>query len=238
MNAAPADRLEGLLPDRERALHYAVVLNTELLVVLLYVLATGGAPSLFSLYGLIWVNVGAWALWRTSPTPTDGRQRRTAALIAGAYFAVLAVVQGIVSPGPELAARLGIDAARAVDTSVYATGLSATLRGPVGFVPALHYAGPLIDASLVPAFVVGYAGLAYLVYATIIDAARASVSGVLGLVSCVSCTWPLIASVVAGVTGGSATAFATTVSELGFGVSTAVFVLTVALLHWRPFGNS
>jgi hypothetical protein len=238
MAHSTADRLDGLLPDRKTALRYAVVLNTELLVVLLYMLATGGSPTLFSLYGLIWVNVGAWALWRTSPSPTNARQRRIAAVVGVAYFAALALIQGVVAPGPELAARLGLDAAAPVDAAVYATGASATLRGPVGFVPALNYTGAYVDVSLVPTFVVGYAGLAYLVYATVVDAARASVSGVLGLLSCVSCTWPLIASLAAGVTGGSASALSSTVSSLGFGVSTMVFVATVALLHWRPFGKS
>lgn len=238
MNTLSAtDRLGDAIPDRETLLLYAVALNTELLVVLLYLLATGSTLGPFGVYGLVWVTVGAWAIYRTSPSPTDRRQRRIAGLIAGAYFLVLIVVQGLLSPGPTLAGRLGLDAAAAVDASLYATGFGTTLQGPVGIVPAIHYTGAYLDVTLVPAFVVGYAALAYLVYATIIDAARASVSGLLGLVSCVSCTWPLIASLIAGVTGGSASAITGAASGLGFGVSTGVFVLTVALLRWRPFGR-
>ena len=189
------------------------------------------------LFRSVWVTVGAWAIYRTDPASTDPRRRRVAAAIAGAYFLVLALVQGLVTPGPTLAARLGLDAAAAVDASVYATGFGTTLQGPPGVTPAIHYTGAYLDLTLVPAYVIGYGALAYLVYATIIDAARASVSGLLGLVSCVSCTWPLIASLIAGVTGGSASALTGVASALGFGASTAVFVLTVALLRWRPFGS-
>lgn len=216
---------------------YAVALNTEVLVVLLYLLVTGSTLGTFGIYGMVWVTVGAWAIYRTEPAPADPRRRRVAALVAGAYFLVLAVVQGLLTPGPTLAGRLGLDAAATVDAAVYATGLGATLQGPPGVVPAIHYTGAYVDLTLVPAFLVGYAALAYLVYATIIDAARASVSGLLGLVSCVSCTWPVIASLLAGITGGSASALTGAASGLGFGVSTAVFVATVALLRWRPFGR-
>jgi len=234
---ASADRFEGLIPDRRTLLLYAVALNTEVLIVLLYLLVTGSTLGTFGIYGMVWVTVGAWAIYQTEPAATDPRRRRVAAAIAGAYFLVLALVQGLVSPGPTLAASLGLDAAAAVDASVYATGFGTTIQGPPGITPAIHYSGAYLDLTLVPAYVVGYGALAYLVYATIIDAARASVSGLLGLVSCVSCTWPLIASLIAGVTGGSASALTGAASGLGFGVSTGVFVATVALLHWRPFGR-
>ena len=234
---ATPSRLDGMVPDRETLLVYAAALNTEVLVVLLYLLMTGSTLGMFGIYGMIWVTVGLWAIYRTNPSPTEPRQRRIAAGIAGAYFLVLALIQGLIAPGPTLAARLGLDAAAAVDASLYATGFGTTIQGPPGLVPAIHYTGAYVDVTLLPAYAIGYGALAYLVYATIIDAARASVSGLLGLVSCVSCTWPVIASLIAGVTGGSASALTGVASALGFGASTAVFVLTVALLRWRPFGS-
>ncbi|SNZ03007.1 hypothetical protein SAMN06269185_0169 [Natronoarchaeum philippinense] len=234
---ATPSRLDGMVPDRGTLLLYAVALNTEVLVVLLYLLMTGSTLGMFGIYGMIWVTVGLWAIYRADPSPTDPRQRRIAAAIAGAYFLVLALIQGLIAPGPTLAAQLGLDSASAVDASLYATGFGTTIQGPPGLVPAVHYTGAYVDVTLLPTYAIGYGALAYLVYATIIDAARASVSGLLGLVSCVSCTWPVIASLIAGVTGGSASALTGVASALGFGASTAVFVLTVTLLRWRPFAQ-
>ena len=88
-----------------------------------------------------------------------------------------------------------------------------------------------------PARVVGYAALAYLVYATVIDASGAAVSGVVGLLSCVSCSWPILASLLSGVAGGGSVLVAATF-DFSYDISTAVFLLTVALLYWRPFVGS
>lgn len=217
--------LDRVLPDRETALLYAVIINTELILVGIYLLLLGRTSlTAFSLYPLVWLNVGAWALYRTTPSDASTRTRWIAGGIAVAYFGVLAVLGGMIGPG----------------TSFYevavAGGLNVNVEGPPGLVPNLYYGNELIEVTLMPAFVVGYAALAYLVYATVIDATNAAISGILGLVSCVSCTWPLIAAVVASLTGGSATAFTAATSGFSFGLSTAVFVVTVALLYWRPFG--
>ena len=72
-------------------------------------------------------------------------------------------------------------------------------------------------------------------YATVLDAARSAVTGVLGLLSCVSCSWPVLASLATGVAGGGS-GLAAAVSTGSYGLSTVVFVATVALLYWRPFG--
>ncbi|MFC7080732.1 DUF7546 family protein [Halorussus caseinilyticus] len=88
-----------------------------------------------------------------------------------------------------------------------------------------------------PYKLVGYVALAYLVYDTVLDTAGSAVSGVLGLVSCVSCTWPVIATLAAGVTG-SGTAVAAAASEWSYTLGTVAFLLTVGLLRWRPsFGG-
>jgi uncharacterized membrane protein YraQ (UPF0718 family) len=71
------------------------------------------------------------------------------------------------------------------------------------------------------------------VYATAIDAAGAAISGILGFFSCVSCSWPIVASLASSVLGGG-TALATTAFGASYDLSTAVFLLTVGLLYWRP----
>jgi hypothetical protein len=88
-----------------------------------------------------------------------------------------------------------------------------------------------------PYKVVGYLALAYLVYDTVLDTAGSAVSGVLGLVSCVSCTWPVVATLAAGI-AGSGTAVAAAASEWSYTIGTLAFVVTVVLLRWRPsFGG-
>ena len=70
-------------------------------------------------------------------------------------------------------------------------------------------------------------------YATVIDAAGAAVSGVVGLFSCLSCSWPIVMSLLTGVFGGGSAIVATTF-DLSYDISTAVFLVTVGLLYWRP----
>jgi cytochrome c biogenesis protein CcdA len=62
------------------------------------------------------------------------------------------------------------------------------------------------------------------------------VTGILGLLSCVSCSWPILATLVTGV-AGSGTAIAGAAYAQSYGLSTVVFVVTVGLLYWRPFGR-
>jgi hypothetical protein len=87
-----------------------------------------------------------------------------------------------------------------------------------------------------PYKLVGYLALAYLVYATVLDAAGTVVSGSLGLLSCVSCTWPVVGSLVTSLFGsGSAVVVAATTWP--YDISTAAFLATVALLTWRPLAR-
>jgi len=88
---------------------------------------------------------------------------------------------------------------------------------------------------VIPYKLIGYLALTYLVYVTLLDAAGSAVGGVLGLLSCVSCTWPVLATIVTGV-AGSGTALAGAVYAQSYDLSTVVFVVTVGLLYWRPFG--
>jgi hypothetical protein len=210
--------------ERDTLLWGALVVNTELLVLLAY--GVLGSTSLrdplavrYWLYPFVWINVGIWAFFRTSPAPAPARQRRLAAALAVGYFGVLAYTGGVVGHAHQ------------------ATGLRVSWWAlPPGWGPAVLYNGMGLSLTLLPYKVIGYLSLAYLVYATILDAAGAAVSGVLGLLSCVSCTWPVLASLVSGVVG-SGTAVAGAVYAQSYGLSTVVFVATVALLYWRPFGR-
>jgi hypothetical protein len=223
MNASPA---LPPLPDGRTLLYGALVLNTELIAVLFYpgsnrLTARGW---LYVALALVWINVGAWAILRTDPAPASAKQRRTALAVAGGYFAVLLYVGGLVTLGTTFA---GVE--------IPTTGPRIAWLLP-GWGPALQYGGELVTVSLQPYKLVGYLALAYLVDATVLDAAGAAVSGALGLLSCVSCTWPVLTSLATGLLGGTS-ALALAVQHWSHELSTVVFVLTVALLYWRPFGR-
>jgi hypothetical protein len=217
--------LAALVPAEETLVYGLPLLYVQAVVLGAYLLATGADGGLgFYLYPFVYLNVGAWALWRTTPAPVGGRRRRVALAVAAVYALLLGYAGGLVGPG----------------NAVYGTDLSAGLRVattlPPGYGPALLYDGAYLRLSLLPYRVVGYGALVYLVYATALEASEAVLGGVLGLLSCVSCTWPVIAAVltgVLGVTGGTAAAFAPS-REL----SVLVYLVTVALLVGRPFAGA
>jgi len=210
--------LEGL-PSRRRLAWALLILNLQAVGVILYYAfsaATLAAPR-YVVYGLVWVNVGVLAIVSTAPPEDAGfRERRRAMAVAAGYFGVLAVIGGMVGTG------LGTNA----------TGLRVAWLTP-GWGPALVYGGHTVAVVLMPAYVVGYLALAYLLYVTVLEAAGSAVGGLLGLVSCVSCTWPVLASVASAVFGGAGV-LASTATAMSYDLSTAVFLLTVALLSWRP----
>jgi hypothetical protein len=214
-------RLARFRPARGTLLWGALLVNAELLALLLYLAQPDITATAirYYVYPFIWINVGLWALVRVDP-PTATRRRRliTGALAVG-YFLVLAYAGGLVGRG------LG----------AMATGFRIAMLPP-GTGPALVYGGEAIRLALFPYKVIGYVALAVLVYATVLDVARSAISGVLGLFSCVSCTWPVLASVVSGVAGGSS-AVASAALSGSYGISTLIFVVTVGLLYWRPFGG-
>jgi hypothetical protein len=173
------------------------------------------APIRHGVYGLLWVFVGGAVLAVVDVAPASPSTKRRAALVAVGYFAVLAYAGGLVIPAG--ASGVGVRVAYL----------------PPGWGPALLYQGSVVNLVLMPARVVGYLALTYLVYATVIDAAQAAVSGVVGLLSCVSCTWPVLGSVLTGVFGAGS-AVAAVAAAYSYDISTAVFLVTVALLAWRP----
>lgn len=208
-----------LRPSRESLVWWAVVLNTELLVLLSYVLFTDPTITqpLFYAVPFVWLNAALWAVLRVRPMPSTARQRYAALAVATGYFLVLGYFGGLYGPsgGPATGLRVVFDSI------------------PPGWGPAVIYGGATLQFALLPFKVVGYATLAYLVYATLVDAASSAVGGVLGLFSCVSCTLPVIAGVVSGFVGGTG-ALASAAYGQSYLLSTVVFVITVGLLVWRP----
>lgn len=212
------DRLPDRFTPRRSTLGYgALLVNTELLVVFWYLLVTEARVSswLAVVYPLAWINVGLWALVRANPSPRSRRHALAAGAVAAAYLLLLFVVVGLIGPSHD-----------------YANLVSVSMLVP-GVGPLITYNGPFLRFTFVPFLVVGYLGLAYLVYATLLDAAGSAITGVLGFFSCLSCLWPLLVPIVAGVAGSGAAAAAMELQS--YGVGTAVFVATVALLYWRPF---
>lgn len=177
----------------------------------------------FAFYGLLWVNVAVYVFYRTRVPAASASTKRRAAAIAVGYFALLAYTGGLIGPGIS-------------DGHNHPTAVSV-LWLPPGWGPALAVQSDVVRLMLMPAKVLGYLALAYLVYATAIEASGSLASGVLGLFSCVSCSWPILASVATAVLGGGSFVATATLSY-AYDLSTAVFVLTVVLLSWRPSFDS
>lgn len=216
------ERPGARLPSSDRLLRYALVLNAQLVGVALYYSFTSLrlTEPRYVVYGLLWINVSVLVVRRTRP-PSDVpfRTRRRVLAVATAYFGLLAVTGGLVGTGIESEG-----------------GLRLAWLTP-GWGPALTYAGTTVSLVLMPAYVVGYAALSYLVYVALLETTRSAVGGVLGLLSCVSCTWPVVVSIGSTLLG-SAGFLAATPTALSYDLSTAVFLVTVALLYWRPgFGD-
>lgn len=197
----------------------ALLVNVQLVLVLAYYIFTGLTVTepRYALYGLLWINLGALAVYKTQvPEGVDFATKRRSLAIASGYFGLLVVLGGLVGTG------LGGDA----------TGFRIGWLPP-GWGPAVVYAGSNVVIALIPAFFIGYLALAYLVYVTLLDAAGSAIAGLIGLFSCVSCTWPILAAIGSAVLGGAGLLSATAL-DASYDLSTAVFVVTVALLYWRP----
>jgi hypothetical protein len=170
----------------------------------------------YLLYPLAWLTAGALAVVRTAPVEAPRRSRLLAAGLAAAYLLVLLWVDGSVS--------------------LHGTGTGLRVAWlPPGWGPALLYGGASLSLALFPYRDVGYVALAYLLYATAATADRAALGGLVGLVSCVSCTLPVVAAVLSSLVGGSAAVAAA--AAWSYDLSTAVFLLAVALLYWRPLSG-
>ena len=204
----------GLVPDNRSLALWAVVLNTELLLVMLYLLLVQGAatePFLLA-FPFVWLNVAGWVLLRVRPAPAGQRRRYLGAAVALGYGLVLGYVGGV----------LGLGGTGA--------GLRVVLAAPPGFAPSVVYSGATLAVVVTPWKVAGYLALAYLVYVTVVDASGGLAGGVLGLFSCVSCVLPILASVVGGFAGVGATLYQAAMYQ-SYGLSTVVFLVSVGLLY-------
>ncbi|MDS0281528.1 DUF7546 family protein [Haloarcula onubensis] len=204
----------GLVPEGRSLALWAVVLNTELLLVMLYLLLLPGAATdpLLLTFPFVWLNVAAWVLLRVRPAPASARRRSLAAAVAVGYGLLLGYVGGVVGLG-------GTGA-----------GLRFVLAAPPGFSPTVVYSGAPLAVVFTPWKVAGYLTLAYLVYVTVVDASGGLAGGVLGLCSCVSCVLPILASVVGGFAGVGATLYQAAMYQ-SYGLSTVVFLVSVGLLY-------
>ena len=203
-----------LLPETRTLALWGIVLNTELLLVMLYVLLLPGATTDPVVLGfpLVWLNVAGLVFLHVRPAPVSTRRRALAALVALGYGLVLGYVGGV----------FGL--------SGQGTGLRFVLAAPPGFSPTVVYSGAPLAVVLTPWKVAGYLALSYLVYVTVVDASGGIAGGVLGLFSCVSCVLPIIASVVGGFAGVGATLYQAALYQ-SYGLSTVVFLVSVGLLY-------
>lgn len=201
--------------DRETAVRaVGALLAVELLAVFVYLRVTGTSvlELRYTLYPFVWINAGVWVLLRR-PTVEAARKRRLAAgAVAVSYFLVLAVAGGLIRQGGMvMPARIA--------------WLSP------GWGPALMYTNGWIDLTILPFEVVGYAALAALVYTVVLAGARSAVAGLLGIATCVGCLWPFGAALLAAL-GGFGSPLASSVPGVAYDLSTALFVITIGILHW------
>lgn len=224
MHARLHATLDRLPRPRRRTVGWGLLLvNVQALFVLSY--ASVFERSLldpFLWYPFVWIDVGIWALVRTEPPRASRRARRVGAAIAVAYFLLLALASNTIWVGEAFGGNPAI-------------GLDLRLVQPSpGWTPSLLYNGTYLHLSLIPPYVVGFTALSYLLYATVLEARRAATLGLVAVFSCVSCTLPVVAAVAAVVTGTSASALLAGTGSYLLPGGTALYVLTVALLFWRP----
>lgn len=204
----------GLVPEGRSLAVWAIVLNTELLLVMLYLLLLPGAatdPVLLT-FPFVWLNVAGLVLLYVRPATASPRRRAVAGTVALAYGLLLGYVGGV----------FGLGGA--------GTGLRFVLAAPPGFAPSVVYSGAALAVVVTPWKVAGYLALSYLVYVTVVDASGGLAGGVLGLFSCVSCVLPIVASVLGGFAGVGATLYQAAMYQ-SYGLSTAVFLVSVGLLY-------
>jgi len=221
-----AARLRAHLPRprRRTVLAGLVLVNLEALFVAIYLTVTGRSyPLDFLLFPFVWINVGLWAILRTTPPPVPSRRRYVAGVLAVGYFLVLGYMGNMLAGGE----AFGGNPAAGLDLVVYGAQ-------PPGWTPYLLYNGTYVHVSLIPPYVVGFAALTYLVYATLLEASGLASVGLVGLFSCLSCTVPLLAAAAASAAGASSGVILSAVAPVAYEAGMVIFVLTVALLHWQP----
>ncbi|MFB6223030.1 MAG: ABC transporter ATP-binding protein [Haloarcula sp.] len=206
--------LSKTIPCTRTLVIWAAVLNAELILILGYVVnaAEPTTDPFLLVFPFIWMNVAALVFIRVRPAPIKRRQTLVSAVVALGYLLVLGYVGGVYGTGGQ------------------GTGFRLVTQAPPGFSPTVVFSGATLSIVLIPWKVAGYLALAYLVFVTVLDASGGAVGGVLGLFSCVSCVLPVIASILGGFAGVGATLSQAALSQ-SYGLSTAVFILSVGLLY-------
>ena len=170
----------------------------------------------YLVYPFVWINVGLAATAQMHVSAASRRGRLVAAGLSVGYFLALALLSGLI----------GVEFGHAHAHS-HVTGLQVTLAAP-GWGPRVAYAGSAFTLNFIPYRVVGYLSLAYLVYATAINAGRQALSGLVGAASCVGCSLPIVESFAVGVAGWTGALAAA--EPYSVDLSTLGFVIAVGLL--------
>lgn len=206
-------RLRRPFQRRELVVAVAAICAVEALALGAYLRLSPGQVTAwrYLLYPFVWLNVALLVVVRTDVAPASARRRAIASALAVGYLLALAAIDGTLALAP-------------------GTGLTVHWGLPPGWGPlVIADVGPL-QLSPVPYRTAGYAAIAYLLYGALVETSSRALGGLLGLFSCVSCTLPMIGVALSGVAGGSVAAAATTWS---YDLSTAVFLVTVAVLSWQ-----
>jgi hypothetical protein len=200
-----------------------VAVALEAVLVVGYFLATPARVNTprYVIYPFVWINAVVWAAAKTEIPRASRRAHLVAGGVAVAYFLLLANWAGLfgLTGGGHHGVLDGI------------LGLSIGSGSP-GWA-RVRFITRVVAISFIPYRVIGYLGLAYLVYVAVLDVTGAALSGAVGLLSCLSCSFPILASFATGLFGGSVTLMST-VYAYSVDLSTLAFLLSVALLYYRP----
>lgn len=201
--------------DGETIATWTLVLFTEFLLVAGYLaFSSTSADNLrYVVYPFVWINVGVLAAVSIDPTPQNRRHWALAIVVAVGYYFVLLYTASNIGPNP-----------LATEWS-----LSVSLTTP-GWGPLLVATGPGFSLTPIPFEVIGYAALAFLLYANVLQISRSVLAGALGLVTCVGCTVPILAPAI-GLLGGPASSLTTTAYQYSYDLGTVLFIVTVGILY-------
>jgi len=202
--------------ERRTARFWIVVVLLEFLLLAYFALTTAEPTTevRYLVYPFVWINAGLWAVRRDHPHSGDANTSSS----RDRHCDRIPVRRSVHSRDDRVRGH------RYTNRSSY-----SDVRTRVGTLVA--FTSPWLRLYLVPFEVLGYASLAYLVYANVLDLTRSTFSGALGLVTCVGCTVPVLTPLV-GVLGGPAAGLTTTAYAWSYDIGTIIFLLTVGLLSW------
>lgn len=207
--------LDARRVDGETIATWTLVLFTEFLLVAGYLAfsSTTADTLRYVVYPFVWINVGVLAAFSIDPTPQNRRHWALGSVVAGGYYLVLLYTASNIGWNPL--------------TTEWSLSVS---QATPGWGPLLVATGPGFSLTPIPFEVVGYAALAYLLYANVLQISRSVLAGALGLVTCVGCTVPILAPAI-GLLGGPASSLTTTAYQYSYDLGTVFFVVTVGILY-------